>query len=148
MLCFIASSKSIDDKRHKADLVVQELLKRKLCRDSYKDPYAGWTETTLKNYKGDWSSFVSFLEEEEIIWDDFDSPQGIQHIFDDFSVWLRNNATSSKRFPYSSVSLYKSAVSSLLNMDFNLKVSQSYANRLCMKGFKLAHRKAPKYKDM
>jgi hypothetical protein len=46
------------------------------------------------------------------------------------------------------VSLYKSAVSSLINAAFNLKVSQSYANKLCMKGFKLAHRKAPKYKDM
>jgi hypothetical protein len=102
----------------------------------------------LKNYKGGWSSFISFLEEEEIIWDDFDFPQGIQHIFDEFSAWLRDNASSSKRFPYSSVSLYKSAVSSLINAAFNLKVSESYANKLCMKGFKLAHRKAPKYKDM
>jgi hypothetical protein len=114
----------------------------------FKDAYAGWTETTLKNYKGGWSSFISFLEEEEIIWDDFDSPQGIQHIFDEFSAWLCDNASSSKRFPYFSVSLYKSAVSSLINAAFNLKVSESYANKLCMKGFKLAHHKAPKYKDM
>jgi hypothetical protein len=54
---------------------------------------------------------VSFLEEEEIILDDFHSPQGIQHIFDEFSAWLLENASSSKRFPYSSVNLYKSAVS-------------------------------------
>jgi hypothetical protein len=77
MLCIIASSKSIENKRQRADLVVQELLKRKLCGDSYKDTYAGLTDTTLKNYKGGWSLFMSFLEEEEIIWDDFDSPQGI-----------------------------------------------------------------------
>jgi hypothetical protein len=113
MLRIIASSKSIENKRQRADLVVQELLKRKLCGESYKDAYVRWTDTTLKNYKGGWSSFVSFLEEEEIIWDDFDSPQGIHHIFDEFSTWLRDNASSSKRFPYSSVSIYKSAVSSL-----------------------------------
>jgi hypothetical protein len=149
MLCIIASSKSIENKRQRADLVVQELLKRKLYGESYKDAYAGWTDTTLKNYKRGWSSFISFLEEEEIIWDDFDSPQGIQRVFDEFSAWLRENASSSsKRFPYSSVSIYKSAVSSLINAAFNLKVSESYANKLCMKGFKLAHRKAPKYKDM
>jgi hypothetical protein len=148
MVCIIASSKSIENKRQRADFVVQELLKRKLCGESYKDAYAGWTETTLKNYKGGLSSFVSFLEEEEIIWDDFYSPQGIQHIFDEFSAWLRDNASSPKRFPYSSVSIYKSAVSSLINAAFNLKVSESYANKLCMKGFKLAHRKAPIYKDM
>jgi hypothetical protein len=88
------------------------------------------------------------LEEEEIIWDDFDTPQVIQHIFDDFSAWLRQNTSISKRFPYSSVSLYKSATSSLNNTAFNLKVSESYANKLSLKGFKSIHRKAPKYKDM
>jgi hypothetical protein len=78
MLCIIASSKSMKNGRVRADSVVQELLNCKLCGDSYNDAYAGWTEATLKNYKGGWSSFISFLEEEEVIWDDFDSPQGIQ----------------------------------------------------------------------
>jgi hypothetical protein len=31
---------------------------------------------------------------------------------------------------------------------YRVKVSESYVNRLCMKGFKMAHRRAPKYKNM
>jgi hypothetical protein len=64
--------------------VVRELLKRKLYRGSYLDVYAGWTESTLKNYRGGLASLISFLEEEEFIWEDFDSSEGIQRIFDDF----------------------------------------------------------------
>jgi hypothetical protein len=56
-------------------------LKRKLYRGSHLDAYAGWTESTLKNYRGGWASFVSFLEEEELIWEDFNSLEGIQRIF-------------------------------------------------------------------
>jgi hypothetical protein len=52
MLCIIAFSKSIENKRQRADLVVQELLKRKLYGESYKDAYACWTATTLRNYNG------------------------------------------------------------------------------------------------
>jgi hypothetical protein len=102
----------------------------------------------LKNYRGGWASFISFLEEEEFIWEDFNSSEGIQRIFDDFAAWLGQESTNTNRFPYSEVSLYKSAVSSLINTAFNLKVSESYVSRLCMKGFKMIHRRAPKYKNM
>jgi hypothetical protein len=40
MLCIVASSKSIENRRQRADLVVQELLKMNLYGDSYKDAYA------------------------------------------------------------------------------------------------------------
>jgi hypothetical protein len=74
------------NERKRADLVVRELLKRKLYRGSYLDTYTGWTESTLKNYRGGWASFISFLEEEELVWEDFNSPEGIQRIFDDFAA--------------------------------------------------------------
>jgi site-specific recombinase XerD len=100
------------------------------------DAYAG----------GGLASLISFLE--EVIWEDFDSSEGIQRIFDDFSAWLRQESTNTNRFSYSEVRLYKSAVSSLINTAFNLKVSESYANKLCMKGFRMAHRRTPKYRNM
>jgi site-specific recombinase XerD len=74
--------------------------------------------------------------------------KSVQRIFDDFSTLLRQESSNNNRFPYSEVSLYKSAVNSLINMAFNLKVSESYANRWCTKGFKITHSRAPKYKNM
>jgi hypothetical protein len=86
MRCFIESTKPVKNERKRADFVVRELLKRKLYRGSHLDAYAGWTESTLKNYRGGWASFVSFLEEEELIWEDLNSPEDIQRILDDFSA--------------------------------------------------------------
>jgi hypothetical protein len=60
------------------------------------------------------ASLISFLKEEEFVWEDFNSPKGIQRIFDNFVVWLRQESTNTNQFPYSEVSLYKSAVSSLI----------------------------------
>jgi hypothetical protein len=63
----------------------------------------------------------------------FDTPVGVQLLYEDFVDWFMNDDIY---FTPNQVINFKSAVSTLLNATFDTKVAEKFSNKLIAKGFR------------
>jgi hypothetical protein len=98
-------------------------------------------ETTLKAYKAGWSIFVDYLLSCE--WDDidfFNSEEQVQELYNNFVSFLMNEQNN---VPYKATLLYKLAVFSFLNSNYNIHVANNVAQKLIVRSFKKRNQKTP-----